>query len=219
MLTQIYVNLWHHQATMNQVIGLWEMWWKFWKYMYGFKTPDTEYCQVDVEKNFSSEKINIGWGIGLVPSAPSHYINQCWSSLGYFFRTLFRSAEEDGGHSASGRHLGWPHLHFRSSSGANELIQDGGQKQKGRHLPLHSAIGSEKSTLGLGWHHFRRRHLGWRHPRWRRWEWRLEDIGTPVKTPSKRLPRQSSHAVLTKGSKICPVDVWLYFYFWEASDR
>ena len=78
-----------------------------------------------------------------------------------------------------------------SPGNGNEVIQDGDRKRKGRHLAPHSAMGIEKFSLGLWWHHFRRRHLGWRHPRWQRPKWRLEDVGTLVKTPSRHLPRQS----------------------------
>ena len=42
---------------------------------------------------------------------------------------------------------------------ANEVIQDGRRKRKGRHLAPHSSIGVEKAAPGLGWRHFRRRHL------------------------------------------------------------
>ena len=43
---------------------------------------------------------------------------------------------------------------------ANEVIQDGCRKRKGRHLAPHSSIGVEKAAPGLGRRHFRRRHLG-----------------------------------------------------------
>ena len=73
--------------------------------------------------------------------------NDVIQDLGYFFHCLLQSAEEDGGPSASGRHLGWPHLLRNWTGNANEVIQDGDQKRNGRHLLLHSEIGCEKSTL------------------------------------------------------------------------
>ena len=45
---------------------------------------------------------------------------------------------------------------------ANEVIQDGDRKRKGRHFPPPSTIGVEKRAPGPGWRHFRRRHLGFK---------------------------------------------------------
>ena len=114
------------------------------------------------------------------------------SSIGRVFRSPLRSEEENGGPSASGRHLGWPHLwepEMRSSK---------------------MAAGSGRAAIFLltpQW--------GWKNapqvlvdvisgvaimdPRWRRRKWRLEDVETPVKTFSRRLPPSMS-----------PVEVWLY---------
>ena len=109
------------------------------------------------------------------------------SSIGRSFRSPLRSAEQDGGPSASGRYLGWPHFPRKWKCGHPRW------RPEAEGPPSCSALRNEdwKFSLGLWWHHFHRCHLGWRHPRWRRRKWRLEDVGTLVKTPSRHLPRQS----------------------------
>ena len=137
----------------------------------------------------------------------------CWqdivSSIGGVFRSSLRSAEQDGGLSASGRHLGWPHFPRKWKW----VIQDGDRKRKGRHLAPRSALRIEKLPLGLWWHHFRRRHLGWRHPRWRRRKWHLGDVWTLVKTPSRRVPRQSWVMISSMKRGVDFSKLLLYFYF------
>ena len=66
---------------------------------------------------------------------------------GASFSTPIAAAAQDGGPSASGRHLGWPHS-------GNEVIQDGDRKRKGRHLAPPPQWGSKNSpytTYRLIW--------------------------------------------------------------------
>ena len=80
---------------------------------------------------------------------------------------------------------------------ANEVIQDGRRKRKGRHLAPHSSIGVEKAAPGLGWRHFRRRHL------WSK-------MAAPQVTSGGR--RDAREDVLqTSASSMSPVEVWLYW--------
>ena len=101
----------------------------------------------------------------------------CVSSIGYFFGSPFRCAVQNGGPSASGRHLGWPHFP-RSSKMATG---------SGRAAILHRAPqwGSKKVPQVLddvisG--------VAILDSRWRLRKWRLEDVETPVKTSYRRLP-------------------------------
>ena len=57
---------------------------------------------------------------------------------GASFSIPIAAAAQDGGPSASGRHLGWPRT-------GNEVIQDGGRKRKGRHLAPPPQWGSKNS--------------------------------------------------------------------------
>ena len=80
---------------------------------------------------------------------------------------------------------------------ANEVIQDGRRKRKGRHLAPHSSIGVEKAAPGLGWCHFRRRHLE-------------SKMATAAMTSGGR--RDAREDVLqTSAPSMSPVEVWLYW--------
>ena len=57
------------------------------------------------------------------------------------FSTPIEVEVENGGPSASGRHLGWPHLRETG----NEVIQDGDRKRKGRHFPPPPQWGSKNA--------------------------------------------------------------------------
>ena len=129
----------------------------------------------------SSVPCNILWVVAQwYPS-----VNQ--SSIGYFFGSPLRCAVQNGGPSASGRHLGWPH---------SEVIQDGDRKRKGRHFAPRTAMGIQKSTPGPGWRHFRRRHLG-------------SKMATAEMTSGGR--RDAREDVLqTSAPSMSPVEVWLY---------
>ena len=93
------------------------------------------------------------------------------SSIGRVFRPPLRCAVQNGGPSASGRHLGWPHLwepEMRSSKMATG---------SGRAAILHRAPqwGSKNAPQVLDDVIF---DLAILDPRWRRWKWRLEDVET-----------------------------------------
>ena len=114
------------------------------------------------------------------------------SSIGRVFRSLLWRVEENGGPSASGRHLGWPHFRFpqmrspkmaTGSGRAAIFLHPPQQGSKNAPQVLDDVI-SGAAILD---------------PRWRRWKWRLEDVETPVKTFYRRLPPSMS-----------PVEVWLY---------
>ena len=62
--------------------------------------------------------------------------------------------EENGGPSASGRHLGWPHLRNRKWGHPRWRPEAGDPP-----FSSTSTIGIEKFSPCLGWRHFRRRHL------------------------------------------------------------
>ena len=72
------------------------------------------------------------------------------SSLGRLFGPPWWWMVENGGVSASGHHLGWPH--FRFLANGNEVIQDGDRKRKGRHFPPSTTKGVQITSLCLGWH-------------------------------------------------------------------
>ena len=66
---------------------------------------------------------------------------------GASFSIPIAAAAQDGGPSASGRHLGWPRT-------GNEVIQDGDRKRKGRHLAPPPQWGSKNSPYTTpGMHH------------------------------------------------------------------
>ena len=120
--------------------------------------------------------------------------NHRWpkSSIGRVFRSLLWRVEENGGPSASGRHLGWPHFRFpqmrspkmaTGSGRAAIFLHPPQQGSKNAPQVLDDVI-SGAAILDS---------------RWRRRKWRLEDVETPVKTFTRRLPPSMS-----------PVEVWLY---------
>ena len=82
------------------------------------------------------------------------------------------------------------------SGSANEVIQDGGRKRKGRHFSAAAAMGIEKRAPGHGWRHFRLRHLG-------------SKMATVEMTSGGR--RDAREDVLqTSAPSMSPVEVWLY---------
>ena len=103
------------------------------------------------------------------------------SSIGRVFRPPLRRAAQNGGPSASGRHLGWPHFRFpqmRSSkmatrSGRAAILRRAPQWGSKNSPQVLDDVISAAAILD---------------PRWRRWKWRLEDVETPVKTSYRRLP-------------------------------
>ena len=75
---------------------------------------------------------------------------------------------------------------------ANEVIQDGDRKRKGRHFAPRAAIGVEKRAPGPGWRHFRPRHLG-------------------SKMARAEMTSGGRRDVLqTSAPSMSPVEVWLY---------
>ena len=103
------------------------------------------------------------------------------SSIGRVFRSPLWRVEENGGPSASGRHLGWPHFRFpqmrspkmaTGSGRAAIFLHPPQQGSKNAPQVLDDVI-SGAAILDS---------------RWRRWKWRLEDVETPVKTSYRRLP-------------------------------
>ena len=103
------------------------------------------------------------------------------SSIGRVFRSPLRSEEENGGPSASGGHLGWPHFRFPQMRSPKMATGSGGAAiflltpqwgSKNAPQVLDDVI-SEAAILDS---------------RWRWWKWRLEDVETPVKTSHRRLP-------------------------------
>ena len=103
------------------------------------------------------------------------------SSIGRVFRSPLRSEEENGGPSASGGHLGWPHFRFpqmrspKMATGSGRaaiflLTPQWGSKNAPQVL---DDVISGAAILDS---------------RWRWWKWRLEDVETPVKTSYRRLP-------------------------------
>ena len=107
--------------------------------------------------------------------------NTDFSSIGRVFRSPLRSEEENGGPSASGGHLGWPHFRFpqmrspKMATGSGRaaiflLTPQWGSKNAPQVL---DDVISGAAILDS---------------RWRWWKWRLEDVETPVKTSYRRLP-------------------------------
>ena len=103
------------------------------------------------------------------------------SSIGRVFRPPLRSEEENGGPSASGGHLGWPHFRFPQMRSPKMATGSGGAAiflltpqwgSKNAPQVLDDVI-SGAAILDS---------------RWRWWKWRLEDVETPVKTSYRRLP-------------------------------
>ena len=103
------------------------------------------------------------------------------SSIGRVFRSPLWRVEENGGPSASGRHLWWPHFRFpqmrspkmaTGSGRAAIFLHPPQQGSKNAPQVLDDVI-SGAAILDS---------------RWRRWKWRLEDVETPVKTSYRRLP-------------------------------
>ena len=115
-----------------------------------------------------------------IPTRPYLFAFLASSSIGRFFRP----------HCGGGAR--WRPFRFRSPSWmtsfpvpANEVIQDGDRKRKGRHLAPPPQWGSKNPPQVLddvisG--------VAILDPRWRRRKWRLEDVETLMKTSSRRLP-------------------------------
>ena len=61
---------------------------------------------------------------------------------------------ENGGPSASGRHLGWPHFRFPKWGHSRWRPEAEGQP-----FSTSTSLGVEKPAPGSGWRHFQRRHL------------------------------------------------------------
>ena len=76
---------------------------------------------------------------------------------------------------------------------ANEVIQDGDRKRKGRHFAPRAAIGVEKRAPGPGWRHFRPRHLGSKMAR------------------SEMTSGGRRDVLQTSAPSMSPVEVWLYW--------
>ena len=75
-----------------------------------------------------------------------HLDSQKWRQTGHGenFSNRIVVVVENGGPSASGRHLGWPHFWVTR----NQVIRDGGRKRKGRHF-LPQPKGGRKVLLIL----------------------------------------------------------------------
>ena len=76
---------------------------------------------------------------------------------------------------------------------ANEVIQDGDRKRKGRHFAPRAAMGVEKPAPGPGWRHFRPRHLGSKMAR------------------SEMTSGGRRDVLQTSAPSMSPVEVWLYW--------
>ena len=103
------------------------------------------------------------------------------SSIGRVFRSPLRSEEENGGPSASGRHLGWPHFRFPQMRSSKMAAGSG----RAAIFLLTPQWGSKNAPQVLDDVISGAAILD---SRWRWWKWRLEDVETPVKTSHRRLP-------------------------------
>ena len=110
------------------------------------------------------------------------------SSIGRPFRPLLWWWWKNGGPSASGRHLGWPHFRFRKWGHPRWRPE-----AEGSPFSTTTTIGIEKAAPSLGWRHFRRRHLE-------------SKMAAPHITSGGR-----RDVIQTSAPSMSPVDVWLYF--------
>ena len=114
------------------------------------------------------------------------------NSIGRPFRPLLWWWWKNGGPSASGRHLGWPHFRFRKWGHPRWRPE-----AEGSPFSTTTTIGIEKAAPSLGWRHFRRRHLE-------------SKMAAPQVTFGGR--RDAREDVLqTSAPSMSPVEVWLYF--------
>ena len=98
---------------------------------------------------------------------------------------------QNGGPSASGRHLGWPHFRFRKWGHPRWPPE-----AEGSPFCTSPSIGIEKSTPSPGWRHFRRRHLE-------------SKMAAPQVTFGGRQDARED-VLQTSAPSMSPVEVWLY---------
>ena len=109
------------------------------------------------------------------------------SSIGRPFRSPLWWWWKNGGPSASGRHLGWPHFRFRKWGHPRWRPE-----AEGSPFSTTTKIGIEKAAPSLGWRHFRRRHLE-------------SKMAAPHVTSGGR-----RDVIQTSAPSMSPVEVWLY---------
>ena len=109
------------------------------------------------------------------------------SSIGRPFRSPLWWWWKNGGPSASGRHLGWPHFRFRKWGHPRWRPE-----AEGSPFSTTTTIGIEKAAPSLGWRHFRRRHLE-------------SKMAAPHVTSGGR-----RDVIQTSAPSMSPVEVWLY---------
>ena len=110
------------------------------------------------------------------------------SSIGRPFRSPLWWWWKNGGPSASGRHLGWPHFRFRKWGHPRWRPE-----AEGSPFSTTTTIGIEKAAPSLGWRHFRRRHLE-------------SKMAAPHVTSGGR-----RDVIQTSAPSMSPVEVWLYW--------
>ena len=116
----------------------------------------------------------------------THRLSQT-SSIGRPFRSPLWWWWKNGGPSASGRHLGWPHFRFRKWGHPRWRPE-----AEGSPFSTTTTIGIEKAAPSLGWRHFRRRHLE-------------SKMAAPHVTSEGR-----RDVIQTSAPSMSPVEVWLY---------
>ena len=119
------------------------------------------------------------------------------SSIGRVFGPPLRCAVQNGGPSASGRHLGWPYFRFHKWGHPRWRPEAEGSPFCTAHRN-----GVQKLSPSLGWRHFRRRHLG-------------SKMAVPQMTSGGRLDScedvfQTSVLFLERVQKR-PADIWFYW--------
>ena len=124
---------------------------------------------------------------GKMVSAPLFGSSPNISSIGRPFRSPLWWWWKNGGPSASGRHLGWPHFRFRKWGHPRWRPE-----AEGSPFSTTTTIGIEKAAPSLGWRHFRRRHLE-------------SKMAAPHVTSEGR-----RDVIQTSAPSMSPVEVWLY---------